>query len=77
VTRRVDRKGQVSVYNRNHYVGKQFSGQDIYVVFDPADREWYFATAAGVQLRRKLAEEILARTHHFLASYPSSFPCHA
>lgn len=58
VARRVDRKGQVSVYNRNHYIGRRWSGQDIYVAFDPTDREWVFATAEGVQLRRKAAEEI-------------------
>ncbi|MCA1698055.1 MAG: hypothetical protein LC790_03785 [Actinobacteria bacterium] len=59
VPRRVDRKGQVSVYNRNHYVGKQYAGQDIYVVFDPADNEWVFATAEGVQLRRRVADEVI------------------
>lgn len=58
VPRRVDRKGQVSLYNRNHYVGKQYSGIDIYVQFDPVDGEWIFATAAGVQRRRKEAEEL-------------------
>jgi len=58
VTRRVDRKGQVSVYNRNHYIGKQYGGQDAYVVFDPVDEEWVFTTPEGVQLRRKVAEEI-------------------
>lgn len=58
VTRRVDRKGQVSIYNRNHYIGKQHSGQDIYVALDPVDHEWIFTTPQGVQLRRKHAEEI-------------------
>lgn len=58
VQRRVDSKGQVSLYNRNHYVGKPHSGQDIYVVFDPNDNEWVFTTIQGVQLRHKAAEEI-------------------
>jgi hypothetical protein len=58
VPRRVDRKGQVSVYNRNHYVGKQYGGQSIYVVLDPGDKEWIFSTPEGVQLRRKVAEEM-------------------
>jgi transposase InsO family protein len=57
VLRRVDRKGQVSVYNRNHYVGKRHGGRDIYVSLDPVDREWVFSTQEGVQLRRKVAEE--------------------
>jgi transposase InsO family protein len=56
--RRVDKKGQVSIYGRNHYVGKKHQGQDIYVFIDPEDREWVFATSEGVQLRRKAAEEI-------------------
>jgi hypothetical protein len=56
--RQVDSKGQVSVYGRNHYVGRNYHGQAIYVFLDPVDREWVFATAQGVQLRRKVAEEI-------------------
>jgi hypothetical protein len=56
--RRVDRKGQVSIYGRSHYVGKPHQGQDVYVFLDPVDREWVFATPDGVQLRRKVAEEI-------------------
>ena len=56
--RRVDRKGQVSIYGRSHYVGKAHQGQDVYVFLDPVDREWVFATPDGVQLRRKAAEEI-------------------
>ncbi len=56
--RRVDSKGQVSISGRNPYVGERYRGQDIYVFLDPLDREWVFATAAGVQLRRKVAEEL-------------------
>lgn len=56
--RHVDRKGQVSIYGRTHYVGQKYQGQDIYVFLDPVDREWVFATPDGVQLRRKAAEEI-------------------
>jgi hypothetical protein len=58
VPRRVDRKGQLSVYNRNHYVGKQYSGKNLYVVLDPGDREWIFTTPEGMQVRRKAADEI-------------------
>ena len=56
--RHVDRKGQVSIYGRSHYVGQKYQGQDVYVFLDPVDREWVIATPAGVQLRRKAAEEI-------------------
>ena len=56
--RHVDRKGRVSVYNRSHYVGTAHHGKNLYVLLDPVDREWVFTTAEGVQLRRKVAEEI-------------------
>jgi len=56
--RHVDRKGRVSVYNRHHCVGAAHQGTYIYVFLDPIDREWVFATAEGVQIRRKIAEEI-------------------
>jgi hypothetical protein len=62
VLRRVDRKGQVSLYNRNHYVGKQYAGQDVYVAFDPLDIEWLFTLAGGAQVRRKSATEISQKT---------------
>ena len=47
VVRRVDCKGQITIYNRH-----------LYVVLDPIDREWVFTTAEDVQLRRKAAEEL-------------------
>ena len=56
--RHVDRKGRVSVYNRHHYVGAAHHGKHIYVLLDPVDREWVFTTAEGVQIRRKVAEEL-------------------
>ena len=58
VVRRVDYKGQVTLYSRHHYVGEKFRGQSIYVIVDPLDREWVFITAEDVQLRRKAAEEL-------------------
>jgi hypothetical protein len=58
VMRRVDCKGQVTLYSRHHYVGEKYRGQSIYVMVDPLDHEWVFTTAADVQLRRKAAEEL-------------------
>jgi hypothetical protein len=58
VVRRVDSKGQVSLYNRNHYVGKHHRGVDIYVLLDPLACEWVFTGTDGTQLRRKAAEEL-------------------
>jgi hypothetical protein len=56
--RHVDRKGRVSVYNRHHCVGVAHQGKHIYVMLDPVDREWVFTTAEGMQIRRKVAEEL-------------------
>jgi hypothetical protein len=61
VVRRVDQKGQVSLYNHNHYVGKIYRGQEVYVALDPEDRDWVFSTTQGVQVRRKKAEELSAQ----------------
>lgn len=58
VTRRVDSKGQISIYGRNHYVGKPKIGQDVYLMFDPLDQEWIVSDAQGNQLKRHQAEEI-------------------
>lgn len=58
VTRRVDVRGQVSIYNRGHYVGDIHKGKNIYVMFDPDSNEWIFADAQGRQVRQKPATEI-------------------
>lgn len=58
VTRRVDRTGQVSLYNRNYYVGVVHGGRTVYVMFDPQTREWLFSDRDGKQLRSQPAVEI-------------------
>jgi len=55
VTRRVDKTGQVSLYNRNHYVGTLHAGKTVYVLFDPQQHEWIFADEQQHELRRKPA----------------------
>ena len=55
VARVVDKTGQVSLYNRNHYVGTLHAGKDVYVWFDPQQHEWIFADAHEYELRRKPA----------------------
>jgi hypothetical protein len=56
VTRRVDSRGQVSLYNRNHYVGQIHQGKEIYVMYDPNRNEWLFTGRDGQQLRTLPAE---------------------
>lgn len=58
VPRRVDKSGTVSVYNRNHYVGKIHQGKTVHIMFDPEAREWIFADEKGQQLRSRPAREI-------------------
>jgi hypothetical protein len=58
VARKVDCTGQVSLYNRNYYVGVVHGGQTVYVMFDPQGSEWLFTDAAGQQLRSQRAVEI-------------------
>ena len=51
VTRRVDSKGQVSLYNRGHYVGQIHRGKEAYVMYDPTRNEWVFADRDGREMR--------------------------
>jgi hypothetical protein len=58
VTRRVDSKGQVSLYNRGHYVGQIHRGEEVYVMYDPNRNEWVFAARDGHQLRSLPADAV-------------------
>jgi hypothetical protein len=51
VTRQVDKAGQVSMYNRGHYVGQIHRGKEVYVMFDPNRTEWLITDYDGQQLR--------------------------
>ena len=55
---RVNKNGDVSIYNRAYHVGVRFQGQDVYVAFDPETNEWVFSDASGRELRHKPAREI-------------------
>lgn len=59
--RQVDRTACVSIYNRNHYVGKAFIGTTVYVTLDPLGPTWVIADAQGRQLRTHPAEELSAQ----------------
>lgn len=56
VRRRVDSKGQVSLYGRGHYLGQIHRGKEVYVMFDPNRSEWLFTDTDGQQLRTLPAE---------------------
>lgn len=56
--RRVDQGGTISLYNRNHYVGKMLRGQEVYVRLDPLTTEWMYSDCAGRCHTRHKAEEL-------------------
>jgi hypothetical protein len=62
VTRRVDRTGLVSVYDRSYYVGVLHRGQEVYVQLDPQKREWLFSDSRGQCLRSQPAVGMDAKT---------------
>jgi hypothetical protein len=62
VRRRVDMKGSISLYNRNHYVGVIHKRKSIWIMFDPESYEWVFADEEGRQLSRQSATKINRET---------------
>jgi hypothetical protein len=60
VPRRVDGRGEVSVYNRNLYVGVVHGGKEVCVPFDPEQEHGLISDSAGRQLRTQPAAEISA-----------------
>jgi hypothetical protein len=58
VQHKVDSRGQVTIYKRNHYVGSMYAGQTIRTTFDPTTCEWIFRDLNGNQLRVRPADEL-------------------
>jgi hypothetical protein len=58
VPRRVDSKGQISVYNRNHYVGKGRGGTQVWLAFDGETAQWVVSDAHGQILKEFAATEL-------------------
>jgi hypothetical protein len=56
--RRVGRSGQISLSNRDYWVGKRQVGQDVSVQFDPTYRQWVICAHRGQELRRHAAEQL-------------------
>jgi len=55
VRRRVDTTGQISLYNRRHYIGSIHKKKDVHIMFDPETHEWVVADEEGRQLSRQPA----------------------
>jgi hypothetical protein len=62
VNRRVDGTGQVSIYDRDYYVGVLHRGREVWVQFDPQRCEWLFNDREGQCLRSQPAVGIDAET---------------
>jgi hypothetical protein len=60
VPRRVDQKGQVSIYNRNHYVGAVNRQKAVLVTFAGGPPRWVVSTEEGVILKEIPADEVSA-----------------
>jgi hypothetical protein len=58
VPRRVEGRGQVSMYNRPYSVGVAWARQIIWVGFDPLEGAWTFQDEQGHEIRRKDAREL-------------------
>ena len=61
VPRRVDSAGMAPVYDRGYYVGKARAGQTLWLLLDPGRRAWWFADAAGNQVREVPAAQLTRR----------------
>jgi hypothetical protein len=57
-TRRVDRVGRISVYNRSLAVGRRWAGEEVHLRFDAAAVAWVIADRAGPELVRHPAPEL-------------------
>jgi hypothetical protein len=58
VRRIVAKSGKVSLYDRGHMVGKEYSGQVVYVRLDSLQGEWVFCNGDHQELRRRPAAEM-------------------
>jgi len=58
VARQVDALGRVSLYSRNVYVGKSWTGTTVYVRYDPEGKRWMFSDKDDRLLQHQAAPEI-------------------
>ncbi len=61
VPRRVNKNGEVSIYNRAHWVGTKWIGQLVWVTVDARTREWLYQDEHGGVIRRQAAADLTAK----------------
>ena len=73
VVRQINSRGLISVYGRNHYVGKRNAGRSAYVRLDVESGDWLFEltdgptigrTPAGLSRETILSRQVTARHPH-------------
>ena len=75
VSRRVDSRGRVTVYEHRHYVGLKYKGQAVWVGYDPDSEEWLIQDEAGTYLGRVAARGLTAeRVRGLRVTSPSNPP---
>jgi hypothetical protein len=60
VPRLVNRNGKVSLYDREHWVGRPHIGKRVWVTWDPDTTEWVILEERGATLKRVAAAELSA-----------------
>ena len=60
VRRRVSKDGKISVYDRNLWVGREWSGHQVWVRLDPEDKAWLIIDDKKSLLNRVPADELTA-----------------
>lgn len=58
VPRRVDKNGEVWLYDRAHWVSKRRVGQVVYVTVDPRAHQWVYQDPRGGVIRRQDTQEL-------------------
>jgi hypothetical protein len=60
VPRLVNRNGKVSLYDRDHWVGRQHIGKRVWVTLDPDLKQWVIMDERSAVLKRVEAAELSA-----------------
>jgi hypothetical protein len=60
VPRLVNRNGKVSLYDRDHWIGRHHIGKQAWVTLDPDTTEWVIMDENGAVLKRVAATELCA-----------------
>ena len=56
--RTVNARGAISMYGWPHQVGRAHKGREVFVRFDPGERQWVVSDHQGTELRRMPADDL-------------------